>query len=660
MKLAFTVLGVGLAVTKATEGEPGFLPRPTFRKPFPDPALFRQSQSRRLAPEGGKPERLRFEVEDGGYQFNYEFAGAPKVEHVFNLDSEGVQGIRCTAGQEGHLEIFWANLTVAAATALRKDAVISGSPEWQCSLSIPRNSRIQSSGPLLRILEVEALASSRSLSTRLRVVPTSPVEIFRDLYIDLSWHPVGRLADRRLQACSTDHHYSLNYDCESQRASQSHVIGPFTCSNCYALLDITPDFKLQTNSLGQPTRISLQLSATFEANLELGFNGLQSVSSDWTQLFSQRTGNLLNTIGFVMPMFGSLVSAINSWTVNMGIYANYELKGQADVRSILQGVLQTKRVYEWTGAEVGWTSSEGFFYTLGVVSSSGNTSTPDLKDFSADLAVALAPCVSLDLNYDQETMSSASACLEGNVAYLTERAITSVAADAVGGTSQANDEQLCLDLYKFETDGDLELLGSNDPYAGWCFMGKCHYTGYKHMSSGEAAFDDGWSCMNIRTASLRENRLYVEVWEDDTGWDEVFTERGSIDLTSEAMDFDKRVALTPSSKSGGTYAYLSLKVRRSPLRLLSQTGNESSTSGPCGQSLYAGAGMSGGLSGFKLPSVWEHNGTVLVDPISLGSVRTEMQRVVCKDLPAGEAVVSFSTRSGWLLFPAAVVFSLLT
>ena len=57
------------------------------------------------------------------------------------------------------------------------------------------------------------------------------------------------------------------------------------------------------------------------------------------------------------------------------------------------------------------------------------------------------------------------------MAYLTERAITSVAADAVGGTSQANDEQLCLDLYKFETDGDLELLGSNDPYAGWCFMG---------------------------------------------------------------------------------------------------------------------------------------------------------------------------------------------
>ncbi|CAE7501384.1 betA [Symbiodinium necroappetens] len=445
MKLAFTVLAAGLAVT---EGDQVVQQRPTFRKPFPDPALFRRS--RRLAQEGGKPERLRFEVEDGGYQFNYEFAGASKVEHVFNLDSEGVHGIRCTAGRENHLEIFWANLTAAAAAALRKDAVISGSPEWQCSFSIPaksRNSRIQSSGPLLRVMEVEALATSRSLCTRLRVVPTSPVEIFRDLYIDLSWHPVGRSADRRLRACSTDHHYSLNYDCESQRASQSHVVGPFTCSNCYALLDITPDFKLQTNSLGQPTRISLQLSATFEANLELGLNGPQSVSSNWTQLFSQRTGNLLNTIGFVMPMFGTLVSAINSWTVNMGIFANYELKGQADVRSILQGVLQTKRVYEWTGAEVGWTSSEGFFYTLGTVSSSGNTSTPDLKDFSADLAVDLAPCVSLDLNYDQEIMSSASACLEGNVAYVTQRATTSVAADAVSGTSQANDEQLCVDLY---------------------------------------------------------------------------------------------------------------------------------------------------------------------------------------------------------------------
>ena len=344
MKLAFTVLAAGLAVT---EGDQVVQQRPTFRKPFPDPALFRRS--RRLAQEGGKPERLRFEVEDGGYQFNYEFAGASKVEHVFNLDSEGVHGIRCTAGRENHLEIFWANLTAAAAAALRKDAVISGSPEWQCSFSIPaksRNSRIQSSGPLLRVMEVEALATSRSLCTRLRVVPTSPVEIFRDLYIDLSWHPVGRSADRRLQACSTDHHYSLNYDCESQRASQSHVVGPFTCSNCYALLDITPDFRptVSANPRGSP--------CSCPANLELGLNGPQSVSSNWTQLFSQRTGNLLNTIGFVMPMFGTLVSAINSWTVNMGIFANYELKGQADVRSILQGVLQTKRVYEWTGAEV--------------------------------------------------------------------------------------------------------------------------------------------------------------------------------------------------------------------------------------------------------------------------------------------------------------------
>ena len=100
----------------------GYVKRPSFRKPFPDPSLFKSG--RRLAPEGQKPERLHFEVEDGGYHFDYDFGGIPTVEKVFNLDSDAVEGISCT----GHrLKIFWSNLTVANAANLQKDAAT-----WWC------------------------------------------------------------------------------------------------------------------------------------------------------------------------------------------------------------------------------------------------------------------------------------------------------------------------------------------------------------------------------------------------------------------------------------------------------------------------------------------------------------------------------------------------
>lgn len=96
--------------------------RPSFKKPFPDAALFHPSRGRRLAAEGEKPERLHFEVEDGGYQFHYDFGGIATVENVFDLDSEGVEGISCTPGQHGYdrLQIEWSNLTVANAANLQQ------------------------------------------------------------------------------------------------------------------------------------------------------------------------------------------------------------------------------------------------------------------------------------------------------------------------------------------------------------------------------------------------------------------------------------------------------------------------------------------------------------------------------------------------------------
>ena len=99
----------------------GYTKRPSFKKPFPDPSLFHKS-GRRLAAEGQKPERLHFEVEDGGYHFDYDFGGIPTIERVFNLDSQGVEGISCARGDAyHHLTIFWSNLTVANAANLQKD-----------------------------------------------------------------------------------------------------------------------------------------------------------------------------------------------------------------------------------------------------------------------------------------------------------------------------------------------------------------------------------------------------------------------------------------------------------------------------------------------------------------------------------------------------------
>lgn len=111
----------GFVLLFTTHGS--YVKRPKFKKPFPDPALFHQS-GRRLAAEGEKPERLHFEVEDGGYHFSYDFGGIPTVERVFNLDSDGVEAISCAQGLNyDHLTVFWSDPTVAEVANLQKDVV---------------------------------------------------------------------------------------------------------------------------------------------------------------------------------------------------------------------------------------------------------------------------------------------------------------------------------------------------------------------------------------------------------------------------------------------------------------------------------------------------------------------------------------------------------
>lgn len=183
------------------------------------------------------------------------------------------------------------------------------------------------------------------------------------------------------------------------------------CSDCYAALEVTPRFKLETNSYGAPTKVALTLGATFEVNFELTYDS-SSRDDSWKPLFEgQLSSNLINTIlSFTMPMFGSLVAKLNSWTINMGIYVMYLLKGKADLQSNLEGTLQARRTFEWSGAEVGWTRGKGFGWSLGTISNTGFTNTPDLADFSADLHAGLAPCAGLELNFGDETMSEVSAC----------------------------------------------------------------------------------------------------------------------------------------------------------------------------------------------------------------------------------------------------------
>ena len=109
-------------------------------------------------------------------------------------------------------------------------------------------------------------------------------------------------------------------------------------------------------------------------------------------------------------------------------------------------------------------------------------------------------------------------------------------------------------MYHFETDGDLDDL-IDKPYAGWCFFGK-------------------WN----------------------VAWDNEYIERLSEDLSDDIADLRSGVnwefTAIPTSKSGGTYAKVSVKVKLTSKRLL-QTSNASS----CGQSLHVGPGMHGFASG---------------------------------------------------------------
>lgn len=149
--------------------------------------------------------------------------------------------------------------------------------------------------------------------------------------------------------------------------------------------------------------------------------------------------------------------------------------------------------------------------------------------------------------------------------------------------------------------------------------------------------------MDIQKAWLQTNSLYLVVWEDDVLWDDVYIERHAEDLSdfsNGTTEAEATIDCSPTSAGGGSYAELKVKLRvtTSSSRLL-----QTST---CGQSLYFGPGMHGGLSGFELPSEWGHAGTKLLDSISLPSYRGQMSSELCEDLPtttaAGSAQISFS------------------
>lgn len=226
-------------------------------------------------------------------------------------------------------------------------------------------------------------------------------------------------------------------------------------------------------------------------------------------------------------------------------------------------------------------------------------------------------------------MSDASTCLEANVAYSTQRATTSVAATAIAASSQVDDEDLCVDIYAFETDGNLDTF-SDEPYAGWCFLGTCHNRPTSSFSGNRAEWDAGYQCVKIQSSLLQSNKVYLGAWESDTLWDDVYIERASEDLFKLENLGNRTINATPTATSKGTYARLFVRFKRTPSsRLLSQSSGSSS----CGQSFYAGGGMHGGISGFVLPSLFEHGGTRLVDPIQLPSYRSEMSQQLCAALP---------------------------
>merc|ERR550532_2913089 len=171
---------------------PTFINRPpSFRPTFPTSEAFHQALDqpggvRRLRATSTKPARTHYIIEQAGHHFEYELGRTTNVQRIFNVDKEpALVGIAC---EERRLQLLWGPSIVAHPPRLHPGDLVAGSREWQCVLA---------GGFLREVMEVDVATHTGGNVTAVVTRDVAPLDVFRDLYIDLRWSRSS--APRRLQ-----------------------------------------------------------------------------------------------------------------------------------------------------------------------------------------------------------------------------------------------------------------------------------------------------------------------------------------------------------------------------------------------------------------------------------------------------------------------------
>jgi hypothetical protein len=542
-----------------------FVDRPAkFAQGFPDPGSFLETGGRRLEASEGKPKRTRYESEQSGHKFEYEFAGN-STSRIINIDIESVvSGMFFEHGGGSNTDgtrRIW--LRTASESELRAPRglgfalnvgdVITGGPEWGCH-------RNNATGFLVEVLTIESDNSSIIVNAR----DTSPFSVYRDLFVDFTWTPNAQArGDRRL--------YDIDHDIFRWGQSKGFT-DPFGIVSGNANVDAVLKFQLVGEGF-DVDRVSLgvefSMDVRSEAHLVPG-NIKNVVNNGWYQVNSILGDDILG--GLVDALKIPFFNEINQATVNLQLRPAFSLSTwvefKDDIKNLLDQVLNAGLEAYLTSngplkLEIFWDKQNGFGLTI-----------PDYKTaikmgiklkglaIPKDFLTKLKQCFGVELLAFGESVTSLKMCPFQSTKLWKADNLT-VPATFMKSDPQP-DSELCIDIQEFETNIDKNTL--KDTAVGKvCFHGTCISTSPVTFGIGKSVeFNDGPQCIPIKRSWLDLNPMFFRAVENTmwTGWNQYTPphELSSAQLAQKCPDLTNCLLPIKLPAPDKKYATLTVKI----------------------------------------------------------------------------------------------------
>jgi hypothetical protein len=522
-----------------------FVERPSqFAPGFPDPDSFMNIGGRRLEASDGRPARTRYVSEQSGHKFVYEFAGTNTANRVINLDKElGVSGVSCdqdrmwlrtTSGSE-------ADAAQVSTFALHVGDVLTGGPEWGCH----RNGM---AGFMVEVLSVELDGSAIVVGTR----DTSPLAIFRDLFIDFTWlkakGPDSEVTGsdvRRLRGNCSDGNWcidhdlarwnmSLNYDEATKRAKEPLDWGLLECSNCYAKMDTVVRFQLIGKDF-DISRVALSLDAELDFYMQVKASEelKDLVGKGWTEVDKILGDDILKGIvdSLDIPFFNEWNDAFLKLELKPKFSMSTWVEVKENISDLIGDVLDSNltafldtsgKAATW---EAYWDKEDGF-----------GVNVPSGEDFNYGISfdgwkhpdgllTKVKQCFGVDLRAFGKSMTGMSLCPEQeNIIW--EGSIMNIPKEFLK-TYVLPDAELCMDIKKFDTNLDKNLFALDTVFGQACFQGKCVETSPKQYEvfKSDVKFNDGSLCIPVRRSWVESSGIFLHAFEHTLwpGWNQYTT-----------------------------------------------------------------------------------------------------------------------------------------